>query len=74
MTQRQRILNYINENGSITPLDAFTELGITKLATRISSMIRDGYPIQKKREKSVNRYGETCYYMRYSINKMNKGS
>lgn len=67
MTQRERILGYIKEHGSITPMDAFNDLGITKLATQVSLMIRDGYKIQKTFEKSKNRYGETCHYMRYSI-------
>ena len=45
MTQRELILNYIKDFGSITPLEAFADLGITKLATRISEMRRDGIAI-----------------------------
>lgn len=41
MTQRDQILEYINEFGSVTPIQAFADLGITKLATRISEMKRD---------------------------------
>ena len=67
MTQRQRIIEYMNKYGSITPLDAFRDLGITKLATQVSYMIRDGYSIEKSYEKSKNRFGETCHYMRYSF-------
>lgn len=67
MTQRQRIIEYMNKYGSITPLDAFRDLGITKLATQVSYMIRDGYDIQKSYEKNKNRFGETCHYMRYSF-------
>lgn len=47
-------------------MEAFIDLGITKLATRVSEMIRDGYSITKKREKSKNRYGAKVTYMRYS--------
>ena len=64
-TQRERIIEYMNTHGSITPMEAFTELGITKLATQISYMIRDGYTVEKIFEKSKNRYGEPCHYMRY---------
>ena len=42
MTQREAILQYIDEFGSITPMEAFAELGITKLATRISKCEKTG--------------------------------
>lgn len=66
MTQAERILEYIDRFGSITPFDAFKDLGITKLATRISEMRRDGVEITKTRETSKNRFGESVSYMRYS--------
>lgn len=67
MTQKERIANYIDQFGSISPMEAFMDLGITKLATQISSMIReDGMDIEKKYEKTKNRFGEPVYYMRYS--------
>lgn len=67
MTQKERIANYIDQFGSISPMEAFMDLGITKLATQISSMIReDGMDIEKKYEKTKNRFGEVVYYMRYS--------
>ena len=36
MTQREQILLYLHTFGSITPMEAFADLGITKLATRVS--------------------------------------
>lgn len=66
MNQRQMILKYIDDFGSITPMDAFVDLGITKLATRVSELIRDGEVIVKHREKSKNRYGAKVHYMRYT--------
>ena len=65
MTQATRILNYIDEHGSITPMDAFMELGITKLATRISELRKDGVEIEKKYVSGVNRFGEKVQYMEY---------
>ncbi len=65
MTQCERILKYIDEKGSITPFEAFTELGITKLATRISELRRAGEPITKKYVSGVNRFGEKIQYMEY---------
>lgn len=71
MTQKDRILKYIKDFGSITPMDAFRDLGITKLATRVSEMKKEGIFLVKEFEKSVNRYGEAVNYMRYSMPKEN---
>lgn len=65
MTQHERILKYIEDFGSISPMEAFTDLGITKLATRISEMTREGHEFTKLMEVSQNRYGDTVHYMRY---------
>lgn len=65
MNQHERILRYIDDFGSISPMEAFS-IGITKLATRISEMKATGIEFDQKYEKAKNRYGETCYYMRYS--------
>lgn len=66
MTQHQRIRQYINDFGSITPMDAFRDLGITKLSTRIGEMIKAGEKYRKVMERTKNRYGEDVSYMRYS--------
>lgn len=67
MTQADRIIDYMNKYGSITPFEAFEDLGITKLATRISEMIRDGVDIEKYPERRKNRYGEVTRYTRYKL-------
>ena len=67
MTQGQRIIRYIEDYGSITPYEAFRDLGITKLATRISELISSGMEFNKVIEIGVNRYGEQIRYMRYSL-------
>ena len=65
MSQHELILKYLDDFGSITPMDAFRDLGITKLSTRISEMTRMGYEFDKHMEISVNRYGNECRFMRY---------
>ena len=65
MTQHEMILAYIDRFGSISPMEAFNDLGITKLATRISEMRRKGQEFEKKPETRKNRFGKTCHYMRY---------
>lgn len=74
MNQRQRILAYIDQFGSISPFEAFVDLGITKLASRVSELIyQDGIPIKKEKEYVFNRYGEKVHYMRYSRGVENGG-
>lgn len=65
VTQKDRIRKYIADYGSITPFQAFADLGVTKLSTRISEMIQEGEQIKKIPMKSTNRYGETISFMRY---------
>lgn len=65
MTQEERVVKYIKDYGSITPLDAFRDLGITKLATIVSRLKRNGYHFYQHYDFSKNRYGEMCHYMRY---------
>lgn len=64
--QHERILAFIESHGSITPMEAFSELGITKLSTRIGEMVESGISIEKHREKGRNRFGEKVNYMRYT--------
>lgn len=69
MTQAERIIDYMDKFGSITPMQAFYDLGITKLATRISEMRKGGMDFDQKYEEAFNRYGEKVHYMRYSLKK-----
>lgn len=69
MNQYEKILQYMNDFGSITPMEAFSDLGITKLATRISEMRKDGIAFHQEWESSKNRYGDNVRYMRYSLEK-----
>lgn len=69
MTQREQIINYINEFGSITPMEAFADLGITKLATRVSEMRADGIKFDIKMLKSKNRFGKTVRFAEYRLRK-----
>ena len=67
MTQRDMILQYMRENGSITPMEAIEHIGCTKLATRISELIGDGYEIVKETIWNKNRWGKRVHYMKYRL-------
>ena len=66
-TQNQRIIEYIAEFGSITQLEALRDLGVMRLASRISDLRKQGFNIISKTEPVKNRFKETCYIKRYSF-------
>lgn len=67
ISQKQRIINYIRQFGSITSKDAYIDLGITQLGARIDGLERDGYAFVKEWETGVNRFGEEIQYKRYYL-------
>ena len=66
-SQCNKVLHFIETEGSITPLDALREFGCMRLASRVSDLKRKGYPITREMEKTKNRYGETIRYARYRM-------
>lgn len=66
-TQNERIIAYMIQFGSISQLEALQDLGVMRLASRISDLRRKGYNIISKTEAVSNRYGEKCYIKRYSL-------
>lgn len=64
--QTDRVLAYIREFGSITQLEALRDLGVMRLASRVSDLRRQGFNIVGKHEAVKNRYDEKCYIKRYS--------
>ena len=71
--QNERIIQYMQDFGSITQLEALNDLGVMRLASRISDLKRQGYPIESKIEKVKNRYGECCSIKRYSFKRCENG-
>ena len=67
MSQCERIVQYINQHGSISTLEAFTDLGCTRLASRITDLKRQGYNIKSEYTEGKNRYGEKVYFKKYSF-------
>ena len=66
MTQSKRVLGYMRQYGSITTLEAFRDLGITRLSGVIFDL-RKSYVTNSKTEQSRNRYGEKTSYSRYYL-------
>ena len=67
MTQKDRILEYIRNFGSITSWEAYKDLGITQLGARIFELEDRGYRFKKETVESKNRYGEKVQFKKYSL-------
>ena len=67
ITQKERIVKYIKDYGSITSFQAYADLGITQLGARIDGLQKDGYAFKKQLERGKNRYDEPVHFTRYSF-------
>ena len=67
LTQCMKIVKYMNDFGSITPVQAMKDLGVMRLAARISDLEAEGWQIEHERETGENRYGEKTTYARYRL-------
>ena len=67
ITQCQRIIRHIEDFGDITSLEAISEYGILRLASRITDLKRMGYPIKSKTVTGKNRYGEKTHFKVYTL-------
>jgi hypothetical protein len=72
-TQAERVLQYIEDFGSITQLEALNDLGVMRLASRISDLKKLGYPIESETVSVKNRYEEDCYIKRYKLGGVSSG-
>ena len=81
ITHKDRVLKYIEDFGSISSLEAFNDLGNTRLSASIWLLRHeDGLEIESINETKNNRYGEKTTYARYYLkgsqfekNLINKG-
>ena len=67
--QNDRIIDYMERFGSITQLEALQDLGVLRLASRISDLRSLGVPIESEMVEVKNRYGEKCHVKRYRLGK-----
>lgn len=67
MTQNEMVLDYMEQNGSITSMQAFESLGITRLSGRIYELREKGHIIENIRRETTNRYGKRVHYDEYKL-------
>ena len=66
-TQCERLIQYMDQHGSITRLESSTDLFIFELAARINNLESRGWVFDKVRESKINAFGEKKSFTRYSI-------
>lgn len=69
MSQKLRILKYLEENKTITTLESVMQLGITDPQHYIMELRNEGYNITDKWINGTNRVGRKIKYKRYRLEK-----
>ena len=64
---QQRVFDYIKQFGSITPLDAYKDLGMMRLASAVFGLRQKGLNICTTIEYGENRFQEQTKFARYTI-------
>lgn len=67
MTQCEKVLEYMKDFGSITPLEAMQDIGCMRLAARIADLREQGHPIGRRMKTSKNRYGRDVTFAEYYL-------
>ncbi len=69
MSQKDRILKYLEEHGTITTLESVLNLGITDPQHYIMELRNENYNITDKWINGTNRVGRKIRYKRYRLEK-----
>ena len=64
---QQRVMDYLEKFGSITSLQAFVDLGESRISARIWELRDKGVNVSSKFISVKNRFGETRHVKQYSI-------
>lgn len=70
--QRYRVMEYMKEHGGITPREADRELGVMRLAARISELKSSGVGITRRMVKAKNRFGDPVTFAEYRLSGTDK--
>jgi hypothetical protein len=66
-TNKTRVVKYLKEYGSITPIQAIQDLGNTRLAATIFELKDLGWDIETESLRVKNRFGRTTNVAKYSL-------
>jgi len=65
--QTEKILRYMKEHGSITPMEALRHIRCFRLGARIFDLRAEGIEIKKSMESHKDEDGNVVRYARYSL-------
>ncbi len=69
MNQRQMVLKYLQNHGTIDPMRALNEFGCFSLSQRISELKKQGHPIIAERISKQGLFGKVNYAEYHLIGK-----
>jgi len=67
LTQKEKVLRHLQEVGALTPVQAFFDYSIMRLAAIVFDLKDDGYDIETIMLKSQNKFGEPVRYAQYKL-------
>lgn len=67
ISQKNRIIDYIKQFGSITSWEAYKELGVMQLGARIDQLKKEGYIFRTEWIQTKNRFGENVSFKKYYL-------
>lgn len=69
MTQRERLMDYLEIHGTINPLESWQQLGIYRLSDVVLQLRRAGHKIRTDIVEVTNKYNEVCRVAKYVLEK-----
>jgi hypothetical protein len=71
MNQREQIIKYLNDFGSISDYEAVVYLGILQFGARLKELREQGYSFSSEWIRKKNRYGKLVRFKKYRLEKTN---
>lgn len=68
-TQAQAVLEWLETGAGITSMEAFKQLGVTRLSAIIFNLRKAGHDIEGEDLTTTNRFGTKVKYTRYKLKK-----
>jgi hypothetical protein len=71
MNQRELIIKYLHDFGSISDYEAVVDLGILQFGARLKELREQGYNFSSEWVNKKNRYGKPVRFKRYKLEETN---
>jgi len=65
--QEQRVLEYMQRNNTINPLQSWVDCGVYRLSAVIFNLKKKGYEIESNRSVAMNRFDEEVKFAEYLL-------